>query len=257
MSNSYRKCVFCDYNESEHGRNGLSSCTAYEPTLRPRVHIPTFDSGEVLGRGTFKTYDPMLDYILLEVPTEDWTVAYLLVVQDGSFVVAEMRIFPTEPAGDAEPGEWSGEVNRVPIGGLTARRLRRVGVADHRTHSQAIHDTVREAMGDAAFGSFMEERGLSEERLAAFAAPRELSSDRATRLAQIVSLYVTAANTGNRSPVAAVAERLDVPRSSVRDQLHDAREMGLLEGSGVGVAGGLLTAKARELLRATTTKEER
>jgi hypothetical protein len=256
MNEASERCAYCGYSETEHGPNGLARCDTYDPELRPRVYILASAESERQGRGEWKTYDSARDYVILEVPAEDWTVAYLLAVQHGGFVVAEIRIFPTEPAGEAEPGEWTREVDRVPVGGLTGRRLRSVGVTAHRTHADVIHDTVREAMGDAAFEAFMDERGLSEERLAAFAATLELSSDRLTRLAQIAGLYVTATNKGSSSPVAVVAERLSVSRSSVRDQLHDAREAGLLAGFGVGVAGGILTARARELLGMMMKEEE-
>jgi hypothetical protein len=197
----------------------------------------------------------MRDYLLLEIPDEDWTVAYLLAVQAGGLVVAEVRVFPTEPVVDADPGEWSRETSRVPEGGLTGRRLRQVGVTEHRDHMEEILTAIREAMGDEAFTTYMGERGLSDQQRASLTGASKLSSDRATRLAQIAGLYVAAVNNGEASPVAMVAEQLGMARSSIRDQLHDARVMGLLEGSSVGVARGSLTAKATELLEETKERK--
>jgi hypothetical protein len=257
MSKSSRECVFCGYIESEHRPNGLSLCTAYEPKLRPRVHVLGCDDHEDAGRATSWTYDPMRDYLLLEVPDQDWTVAYLLAVQAGGLVVAEVRVFPTEPVVDADPGEWSREARRVPEGGLKGRRLRQVGVTEHRDHMDEILMAIREAMGDEAFTTYMGERGLSDQQRASLTGASKLSSDRATRLAQIAGLYVAAVNNGEASPVAMVAEQLGMARSSVRDQLHDARRLELLEGSTVGVAGGTLTVKARELLDGVAKERKR
>ncbi len=209
------------------------------------------------GRASFKTDDPALDYVVLEVPDEDWTVAYLLTVQSGSLVVAEVRVYPTEPAMEAKPGEWSRDPSRVPEGGVTGRRLRKVGVTEHHSHTERILEEVQEAMGDEAFEAFMADRGLRNDQVSTLTTTEGLSSDRATRLAQIAALYVSAASSGERSPVALVAEQLGIARSSIRDQLHDARVMGLLEGSSLGVARGSLTAKATGLLEVITKEKER
>ena len=106
-----------------------------------------------------------------------------------------------------------------------------------------------------AFEAFMADRGLRNDQVSTLTTTEGLSSDRATRLAQIAALYVSAASSGERSPVALVAEQLGIARSSIRDQLHDARVMGLLEGSSVGVARGSLTEKATGLLEEITKEK--
>jgi hypothetical protein len=257
MTTSSDTCALCGYTETEHGPNGLSLCSSYDPLLRPRVFIPKPSGGEEVratGRAAFRTYDPVSDYIVLEIPDDEWTVAYFLTVESGSLVVAEVRVYPTEPP-ESGPGRWSMESSRVPEGGLTGRRLRQVGVTEHRHHMSEIVQAIRAAMGDEAFKAFMGERGTGVEQLSALTAASELSTDRTTRLAQIAGLYVTAANAGEKSPVAVVAGRLGLDRASVRDQLHDARSVGLLEGSSAGVARGRLTKKATALLEKTTEKE--
>jgi hypothetical protein len=257
MTTSSDNCALCGFAETEHGPDGLSMCSSYDPVLRPRVFIPPQlgdEQVEASGRAAFKTYDATRDYIVLEVPADEWTVAYLLTLQSGGVVVAEVRVYPTEPA-ESGPGSWSMESSRVPEGGLTGRRLRKVGVTEHRHHMSEILRIVRKAMGDEAYKAFLGESGMGVEHLSALTAASELSSDRSTRLAQIAGLYVLAVNAGEKSPVAVVAERLGLDRTSVRDQLHDARVGGLLEGSSAGIARGSLTKKATALLEKTTEEE--
>jgi hypothetical protein len=134
--------------------------------------------------------------------------------------------------------------------------LRKVGVTEHHSHTERILEDVKKAMGDEGFEAFMADRGLRNDQVSTLTTTEGLSTDRATRLAQVAVLYVSAASSGERSPVALVAERLGIARSSIRDQLHDARVMGLLDGSSVGVARGSLTAKATELLEEFTKERE-
>jgi hypothetical protein len=256
MSKSSSECVYCGYVESEHGPRRSAACQSYEPVLGPRVYVSRPGDEEGKGRAGSTTHDPARDYVVLEVPDEDWTVAYLLTVQSGSLVVAEVRVYPTEPAMEAKPGEWSRDPNRVPKGGVTGRRLRQVGVTEHHRHTEQIIEELRMKMGDEAFETLMAERGFSDHQVSILATAEGLSKDRATRLAQIAALYVAAVSNGERSPVARVAEQLGMVRSSIRDQLHDARTMGLLEGSSVGVARGSLTTKARKLLDEVTKERK-
>lgn len=244
-------CVLCGFAESEHGPNGLARCSSYEGALRPRVRIPdrpTTDQGSVVGRGGFKTYDPSSDFLWLEVPDPIWTVAYRLIVQSQGIAVAEIRVYPTEPATEGDAGEWSREADRVPDGGLSGRRLREIGVSEHQRLASEVTAKFREAMGEPRFDAFMGDRVLSDQQLGSLSNASELSSDRATRLAQIAGLYVSAATAGDRSPVASVADQLGMSRPSVRDRLHDARELGLLERTVPGKAGGRLSTEALELL---------
>ena len=256
MSRSSSECVYCGYVESDHGPSRSAACESYESVLGPRVYVSRPDDEEGKGRAVFTTHDPARDYVVLEVPDEDWTVAYLLTVQSGSLVVGEVRVYPTEPAMEAKPGEWTRDPSRVPKGGVTGRRLRQVGVTEYHRHTEQIIEELREKMDDEAFETLLAERGFRDHLVSTPATAEGLSKDRATRLAQIAALYVAAVSIGERSPVATVAEQLGMARPSVRDQLHDARVMGLLEGSSVGVARGSLTAKARELLDGVTKERK-
>ena len=247
MRNSPDVCTVCGFIEAEHRIDGLTTCVTFERKLRPRVHLPTEDSTQQAGRGRF-TFDPAEDHIVLEVPGTDWTVAYRLVFQAGTPVVAEVRVYPTGPPGEGRPGQWIGDAGAVPGGGLTARRRRRVGITEHRFHVDEIMEVVQAAMGADSFDAFMALQGLSHEVLTYLKGGWEPSSDRTTRLAQVAGLYVAALQAGATSPVAEVAERLDIPRTSVRDQLNAARKLDLLGRPAVGVAGGTLTSKARRIL---------
>ena len=68
---------------------------------------------------------------------DGWTAAYRLVIQDGAFVVGELRIYPTEPVATGgrrySPGDWSGIWRgldaTVPRAGLTTT-LAREGAQD-------------------------------------------------------------------------------------------------------------------------------
>jgi hypothetical protein len=68
--------------------------------------------------------------------------------------------------------------------------------------------------------------------------------------ARLAAAYVSAVESGNPRPVAAVAEQLGDGYSSayVRDALHRARERGLLIRPPRGRAGGRLTNKALAML---------
>src|SRR5262245_23085922 len=61
--------------------------------------------------------------------TARWLVAFRLVNQRGQPVIAEVRVFPSEP-GKRTAGRWSGEyggaTTRVSPGGITARLLRMI-----------------------------------------------------------------------------------------------------------------------------------
>jgi CRP-like cAMP-binding protein len=78
---------------------------------------------------------------------------------------------------------------------------------------------------------------------------REARGD--VRLARIANYYVEASSRGSRTQNADVAKQLAMTPSQVRDAVHRARLQGLLSFTAKqGVAGGELTPKALELLRA-------
>lgn len=55
-----------------------------------------------------------------EEDVEDgWRVAYRLLAQGNVVVIAEVRVFPADPARRGTPGEWASESAAVPPGGVT------------------------------------------------------------------------------------------------------------------------------------------
>lgn len=198
-----------------------------------------------------------------------WTAALRLAPQNGQAVVAEVRVYPTEP--DQWLGEWSGVLRgtnaEVPRGGLTARLLHGIRLGD-------LHDQGIETMGwlareierqrialqrsgeevsppvfdpDGVLGSFgfRRPRGETPKRRRGPGRPGRPPLE----CARIAKLYVAACARGSRRPVVDVAEKLNRDTVQVRDILHRARTLGLLTGPVKdGEGGGTLTDRARALL---------
>ena len=197
---------------------------------------------------------------------DHWTAALRLAPQNGQAVVAEVRVYPTEP--DQWLGEWSGVLRgtdaEVPRGGLRARLLHEIRLGD--LHVQGTETMV------------WLEREVERQRIALQRSGEEVSPPvfdpdgvlgsvgfrrpRGKRrrgpgrpgrapleCARIAKLYAAACARGSRRPVVDVAEKLKRDTVQVRDILHRARTLGLLtrpvkDGEG----GGTLTDKARALI---------
>ncbi len=207
---------------------------------------------------------------------DEWTVAYRLVPQDGRPIVAEVRIFPTEPAVPGWPrGEWSAQLKGVeakaPPGGLTARKLRTVGlkadvlaaekvlnwIGSEEYRDKYIHDVGRDpGPGPFAPGGYVEQLGFTRPRRTRHAGSRERSKPGRkptppTVLALIARDYVKALSTGR--PIAHIAQQRGWLRSQVRSYVNRARVRGFLFPAKIkqGQAAGQLTTLALEVLKAT------
>ena len=160
--------------------------------------------------------------------------AYRFVNQDGSPVVAELRLFPREPEFKKKrpAGEWSaqwvGVGANAPRGGLGSRILRKIRVA---THVQEFHKL---ADWWARRGKFPKWAG----RIASLAAEIQTPLSRHARpgsnsdemfFATVAGDYVRVARhpTNGRRPIAEMAAHFGLPQGQIRKWVHRSRELGL------------------------------
>ena len=195
-------------------------------------------------------------------PAPGWEVVYLLEPQAGEAVLREVRIRP---------------IGELPLGGLPARLARDivrpgVALALHRDwlrdqwddRDPALRVTLALLRGVAA----SEGRSLAgiprpdtkgwkavvdaiAGAVAAWASlPATVPTDRPRRLAETAGLYVRARQAGERAPNKTVAEWQGRSAQAVRDDIHEARQEGLLtKTKGFGYSGGSLTPTAVAILK--------
>lgn len=228
----------------------------------------------------------------LEVLLDDqWIVAYRLMMQDGTPVVAAMSILPAGLDGTRPLGRWAGDVlgddAPVPPGGITARLLRRAPLEQHL-------DLARESLSAwtmtydkwaprlteiahrvaAARGRPDEGSELAARYDAALAPPldigdacRELRRRRGPIghtdhfFAEIAQAYAAAVAAGSPRPVEDVVGWLakrghHLGRSTVAGHVREARRRGFLSPALRGRPGGHLTEFARRLLSTTSSRRE-
>lgn len=199
-----------------------------------------------------------------------WIVAYRVVVQKTRAVVAEVRVFPSEPdIPDREAGSWQGEwlgrQAQVPAGGLSTRALRSIRLG-HDVRSLDLVITQVKQNPDPRVRRLLDpERGwlgaiglteaMTTDRPRAAVAGRGRPALPRSEYAALAAAYVAALAGGRRQPVLDVANQFTLSVSCVRARIHTARRLGFLERGSPGSAGGALTPAARRLLRQTTRKE--
>lgn len=192
----------------------------------------------------------------VELPlSPEWTVAYFLVDQDGTPRVAEVRIFPTEPHKERPRGQWSGSVlgvkAQVPHGGLPARLLRRVRIAQvfkaTLTRLRAVAHPLYRDQYVTVFVPRRRPASASAEKGPRRGRPRRPDAD----FVRFAADYAGAIRRGDDRPIEAVAKHHRLTVVQVRALIHKARVRGLLgDAPGWGVAGGELTPRGRALLAA-------
>jgi len=187
-----------------------------------------------------------------------WTVAYRLGAQHGRPVIAEIRVLPWDPGG---PGAETSTVRQVPVGGISARMLRRI-------RTEEALDVLRQFEG--AITKLLESSSPSDVGPAAASAIRLRSQGMETLdggkprgrpplsdvyLARLAQRYVQLLDEGERRPIPAVRHWLTLQgepssESTVRDQLNKAVTRGILDrpSCSQGRATGVLTTKAVTLL---------
>jgi hypothetical protein len=186
----------------------------------------------------------------------------------GQPVIGEVRIFPNEvkqPA-DPTPGRWSAETEgfqaRAPRGGITARLMRgfrlrdavrflgqvqatlhRDAEAERRQHGEVRSPYLQDAINQWLVAATPPALTPSTHRRAPGFS--DLSCARLAReYAQLIA-------SGKEQPITVLAARYRLVKSTVKMRIHLARKRGFLTRSrGQGFGGGVLTEKARQLLRA-------
>lgn len=124
----------------------------------------------------------------------------------------------------------------VPDGGLTMRRLRGIRVSDFQT-------TARKFLGAEAI-----DRGWLGPEWATEAVRRPGGGGRESlHYAELAAAYVRHLAEGS-APIEALALELHLSKSTVRNQVSEARRRGLLTPTQRGRAGGKLTKLATDLL---------
>jgi hypothetical protein len=224
---------------------------------RPRFHTrPTEQGGEAWA--TFP----------LE---EEWTCAYRIVSQEGTPALAEVRIYPSDP----KRKPWADRATEPPLGGLTARLLRRVRVGHDTLRVRRLTDKMLaggrpveertevipagpgRGSGVAVSGTIEDfehdlARSLGFEASERSDAARRPGRPRRPDLfyVRVAARYVEQLEAGSSTPTADVAKGSNYSAAHVRDALHEARVRGLLTPPpSKGRPGGQLTTRAHELLK--------
>jgi hypothetical protein len=161
---------------------------------------------------------------------DGWAYTMALRVQNGRWVVAELRVFPTSMAAQLDvPHSLSDPLdlgNDIPARGLTARQLRRIPFGAPLGMMQGLLKAAK-----AIAGVYR----------------KQMNRDNA--LLTVAATYAQCLAAKSMHPTADCAEQLRLTVSRTRDLLHRARKAKLLTASaGQGVAGGELTPYAKGLL---------
>jgi hypothetical protein len=172
------------------------------------------------------------DLWVLETIEKTWQAAYRIGVQDGSPIVAEVRLYPAEP--DAVAGEWSGVwrglAAPVPPGGLTARLLRKVKLGAHVTEGRhqlvRLERDARQRRKRSALRDMLRAKGLIRARPPSREPRRRRRGKR--DLEHVATLYRAARQRGSHRPVADVAEQLGIKPKAASNAVYAARCRGLL-----------------------------
>ena len=206
----------------------------------------------------------------LEAPLgDDWCVALQLAVQDGRPVVSELRIFPAErppqlvhvggvvQAFQDAPGEWNGKWlgihAKVPKRGLSSTIVRQARIPLHAEFFEEIRqelassgqDFFSDDFGFPTAGGGAARKGRSPKNAPGPGRPA-LSLE---ALLPIAQHYATAIARGSRRPLQDLARQRGQDIEEIRRRVHQARRRGLLTPTSAGAASGVLTLKARRLLR--------
>jgi hypothetical protein len=200
-------------------------------------------------------------------------VAYRLIPQMGRPVVAEVRVYPGTPDTYVNPGEWSAECEgsqaSVPTGGITARLLsKHLKVGTYLSHfATIIRKTERQWGRGWVYG---DQRYLGRHGFTPVAAETDTTVGRPplhdlTFYARLARDLRRIENQDNaKAPVKQLVHQMNqsVPRGQTRYDLpkmyrlvHVARDKGMLGPAQTGFSGGILTERARALLRAAGEDE--
>jgi hypothetical protein len=214
----------------------------------------------------------MTENIWSVVPlTEEWRVAYRLVVQGGALRIGEIRIYPREtyaiaPHIKQAAGEWSGGIvgyrASVPEGGMPANLVHSLTVGAHLAEAQRVVAWAPAEAKLARKQGLQRHDPFSQEGLwgqLGIRPPERLTTApvrRAAvlrRYARAADAYVAALGRHERAPLHSVARSFDIEYSAARDLIHQARVQGLLlpQSARRGRPEGYLSKAAIDILSRT------
>ena len=197
---------------------------------------------------------------LEDVLPEGWMVAYRIAPdQGGRPVIAEAREYPGMPNRFPNAGEWSGDPAEVPDWGLRARLLKKLRPATTIRSFPDLYGTLKAVWGeDAFFGkkSLWVRHGLSSTNPEPHSHVGRPQAYDLTFYAVLARDYVRIRNGGSRRTMQELAKRRKTPAATVRNWRRTALNKGLLTESPPGVAGGQLTPRAIEVLKAAGEEVE-
>ena len=192
-----------------------------------------------------------------------WRAAYRLVLQDGVPVIGEVRVLPQQ--GSRGPywtaGDKKGPIATVPRGGVRAKLLRSLTIPAVGQFGQRM---VARMPGKLLEYLREGKQGQSLARLAGLAAPDGTGEERSLRgrkgrgdpfYARVAQTYAAEIGKGTRRGILEVVRkqhRLSTV-SHARAAVHRARALKFLGGGQQGRASGVLTDKAKAVLKRSGT----
>lgn len=205
-------------------------------------------------------FDPSPVPVWAETDIGAWRIGLRLQHRKGQPVLTEVRVYPTEL--DGPPGEWSGNVERVPDEGLRPDLVKNLAIGALR--DRAIQRLTNPE--DSAWQDGWPESWENWYDIAFYAGidayadadvpgrpGRQPLSDEL--LAEVADHYVTALRIG-KPTTKYILEQMD-PYAPVSSWVRKAHERGFLtQAPKKGQRGGQLTPKARTVLRSMKNANE-
>ncbi len=237
---------------------GKQSGYCFLDELRAENVEPSLDASDICSSGFREWYMNRrgvlvsTDEAWVESTFADgWIAAYRMLVQDGVPVIAEMRVFPDEPARDPT-GRWSAEYlgmrATVPKGGITARLVRRIRPGEHyQAACSRVHGVGKGKRAGRRWESYQ-----SNLRNNLSGRGRKRKPD--TFFLKYAADYANAFKEDPTNPVEAVSLKRGLSREKVRAMIWQCRQRKLLDPVIQGRPGGDLTPYARRLLKYRKTK---
>jgi len=249
-----KTCIRCGRTKSSHApdrRDAEDACTRFEAGYQPRVSFEPF-AKQTPRIAAWETYDPLQHAAWLVLPDEEWTTAYRLIIRNGEFEVAEVRIYPTDPPDFpfASNGEWLVDRDTVPEGGVTSELLRQPHLSQVRDHIADVLTAMRDEFGDERYQALLGERDLPGDIITRLRSRRRGDLSKAERQQLEAAIrYDRHIKNGTPKPRDAVRKEMHLSSSRVRDLLTECRRKGFLTPTTPGRAGGRLTERALDRIK--------
>jgi len=205
----------------------------------------------------------------LELPLEGapgWRLGLLVLVYEGSLVVAEVKVFPDgdrrDPAGlrqhvlENDLRQWSQDpvaLEKTEVPTITARMLRSIKLGEI---AGTLRTELESQQNNALKSVWGEILGLQPSTIGeAFADVLSHSPSRSVKgdeyLAGLSQRYAELVAAGSKRPIQDLADELGRKPSHVRDAIFRAREKGYLTSSHGPRPGGSLKQAGRDVLKRT------